>query len=157
MVFGNGSIKTQASNTALGLGGSGLMGKALAFASNAPRFNEKQLNDESEAFLGPGYYEQKSCFNKLKGNKVRKRTVQTAVGGRSRIMASTVGSTYNPVSKQEMPPLGKAPADAIAPFDVGATKVVGNQPVQGPGPGHYSHKNLHSWNKRSYNVNFTRM
>ena len=54
------------------MGGYGLMGKALAFASNAPRFIAGQMTDESEAYLGPGYYESKSCFNQLKGNKVRK-------------------------------------------------------------------------------------
>ena len=34
----------------------------MAFSSNAPRFSAKQV-DESETFLGPGYYEQKSCFS----------------------------------------------------------------------------------------------
>ena len=33
----------------------------LAFLSNAPRFGGN-LADESEAFLGPGYYEQRSQF-----------------------------------------------------------------------------------------------
>lgn len=33
----------------------------LAFSSNAPRFGKK-LGDESEAFLGPGYYEHQSQF-----------------------------------------------------------------------------------------------
>ena len=28
----------------------------MAFSSNAPRFSQKQM-DESETFLGPGYYE----------------------------------------------------------------------------------------------------
>jgi hypothetical protein len=33
------------------------------FSSNAPRFSEKR-QEEAEAFLGPGYYEQQSSFNK---------------------------------------------------------------------------------------------
>lgn len=34
----------------------------MAFSSNAPRFSEK-VQDE-ETYIGPGYYEQKSCFEK---------------------------------------------------------------------------------------------
>ena len=34
----------------------------MAFSSNAPRFNAKVLDEET--YIGPGYYEQKSCFEK---------------------------------------------------------------------------------------------
>ena len=36
-----------------------------AFSSNAPRFQERRV-DEPEAFLGPGYYEQQSTFDPSK-------------------------------------------------------------------------------------------
>mmetsp|Transcript_36002 Transcript_36002/g.47374 ORF Transcript_36002/g.47374 Transcript_36002/m.47374 type:complete len:155 (-) Transcript_36002:1930-2394(-) len=32
----------------------------MAFSSNAPRFSEKIVDEET--YIGPGYYEQKSCF-----------------------------------------------------------------------------------------------
>ena len=35
------------------------------FSSNAPRFNEKKV-DEPDTFLGPGYYEQQSAFDPSK-------------------------------------------------------------------------------------------
>lgn len=34
----------------------------MAFSSNAPRFNRKIMDEET--YIGPGYYEQKSCFEK---------------------------------------------------------------------------------------------
>jgi len=34
----------------------------MAFSSNAPRFNQKVMDEET--YIGPGYYEQKSCFEK---------------------------------------------------------------------------------------------
>jgi hypothetical protein len=40
----------------------------LAFSSNAPRFMNK-ASDESEAFLGPGYYEQRSQFTDAERSK----------------------------------------------------------------------------------------
>ena len=33
----------------------------MAFSSNAPRFQAKVMDEET--FIGPGYYEQKSCFD----------------------------------------------------------------------------------------------
>jgi hypothetical protein len=33
----------------------------MAFSSNAPRFSEKVMDEET--YIGPGYYEQKSCFH----------------------------------------------------------------------------------------------
>jgi hypothetical protein len=45
----------------------------MAFSTNAPRFNQK-VQDE-ETYIGPGYYEQKSCFEKsrstLAGTKAK--------------------------------------------------------------------------------------
>ena len=49
----------------------------MAFSSNAPRFHVKQ-NDE-ETYIGPGYYEQKSCFEKSRSTLA----TRTKTGGAS--------------------------------------------------------------------------
>ena len=55
---------TRATASASAFGGVVFRQQVLGFQSNAPRFAEKQLLDESEAYLGPGYYEAKSAFGK---------------------------------------------------------------------------------------------
>ena len=42
----------------------------LAFSSNAPRFQEKIMDEET--YIGPGYYEQKSCFEKSRSTLATK-------------------------------------------------------------------------------------
>lgn len=46
-----------------------LTSKSLAnrgFSSNVPRFEAKVVDEET--YIGPGYYEQKSCFDKSRTN-----------------------------------------------------------------------------------------
>ena len=47
----------------------------MAFSSNAPRFNTKLVDEET--YIGPGYYEQKSCFEKSRSTMGR----STKTGG----------------------------------------------------------------------------
>lgn len=42
----------------------------MAFSSNAPRFNAKVMDEET--YIGPGYYEQKSCFEKSRSTLATK-------------------------------------------------------------------------------------
>lgn len=148
---------TKAHSSSSAFGGVVFRQQALAFQSNAPRFHDKQLVDESEAYLGPGYYEAKSCFSKNKP----KRQVQTAIGGRTRAPVENHASRSFAGSKVIGDPLGEPNAECGAntgaPFDIGAAREAMQRITHGPGPGHYSQKNLHSWIKRSYNVNFTNM
>jgi len=58
----------------------------MAFSSNAPRFQSKILDEET--YIGPGYYEQKSCFEK--GQGMRGSSKQLG-GGSRKGTASTVG------------------------------------------------------------------
>ena len=53
----------------------------MAFSSNAPRFNAKLVDEET--YIGPGYYEQKSCFEKSRSTigKSTKTGGATNVGG----------------------------------------------------------------------------
>ena len=52
----------------------------LAFSSNAPRFNRKVLDEET--YIGPGYYEQKSCFERSRANQNSKvKTSASTLGG----------------------------------------------------------------------------
>ena len=44
----------------------------MAFSTNAPRFNAK-IQDE-ETYIGPGYYEQKSCFEKSRSTLAGTKT-----------------------------------------------------------------------------------
>jgi hypothetical protein len=81
--------------------------------------------DESEAYLGPGYYEAKSCFAKNKGGA--KRQVQTAIGARSRTLAGgdVPGTRSFAGSKVIGEPIGEPNSDVIntaAPFDIGAAR-----------------------------------
>lgn len=53
----------------------------MAFSSNAPRFNAKLVDEET--YIGPGYYEQKSCFEKSRSTigKSTKTGGATNAGG----------------------------------------------------------------------------
>ena len=64
----------------------------MAFSSNAPRFAQKQI-DESETFLGPGYYEQKSGFT-----QERSRTVKRGIHGNAATGLTMGGSSSRAVS-----------------------------------------------------------
>ena len=54
-----------------------------AFSSNAPRFNQKILDEET--YIGPGYYEQKSCFEKSRSSVATRAKTgaasQSTIGG----------------------------------------------------------------------------
>ena len=49
----------------------------MAFSSNAPRFNTKVMDEET--YIGPGYYEQKSCFEKSRSTLATKAQTNGAV------------------------------------------------------------------------------
>ena len=128
----------------------------MAFSSNAPRFSQKQP-DESETFLGPGYYEQRSGFQQA---QERGRTAQGArarpgiqtsgpglgkqAGGAQSHAALAVGSV-NQKSQHLLGHAGRFPGSPEKKAVQEAT----------PGPGHYSQENLSRWFKRSYNMNFS--
>lgn len=57
----------------------------MAFSSNAPRFNTKLVDEET--YIGPGYYEQKSCFEKSRSTMGK----STKTGGGGPPGASTMG------------------------------------------------------------------
>ena len=124
----------------------------MAFSSNAPRFSAKQA-DESETFLGPGYYEQKSCFSQDKsrtGQASKQRTCIPAANvphGGPKAAANVQGlgvGSVNTKSQHFMSNAGRfGSPDKKEP--TGVT----------PGPGHYSQENLQRWFKRSYNMNFS--
>ena len=52
----------------------------MAFSSNAPRFQEK-VADESEAFLGPGYYDHRSQFVNDKQRNRPNQSAKIILGG----------------------------------------------------------------------------
>jgi len=113
----------------------------LAFLSNAPRFGNKN-SDESEAFLGPGYYEQKSQFTEQERAKT-----QITQGQKNQILINGA-----PALKQSDPRNLNFMAQAPRFGPEQSSKKVIN-----PGPGHYSVENASGWFKRSYNMNFSEM
>ena len=52
----------------------------MAFSSNAPRFNNKVV-DEAETFLGPGYYDIKSAFETNEKRKQANASAKPFIGG----------------------------------------------------------------------------
>ena len=127
----------------------------MAFSSNAPRFNQKQA-DESETFLGPGYYEQRSCFNQersktakrpggIHGNAATGLAIGSQ-GGQGAVSHGNLGiQNANTKSQHFMSSAGR--------FGSPDKKTTGKEAT--PGPGHYSQENIQKWFKRSYNMNFS--
>ena len=106
----------------------------MAFSSNAPRFNAKIMDEET--YIGPGYYEQKSCFEKSRST-LGKRS--TTVGG---------ATTMNNARSMQQIVAAQKP-------EIGSASKKQYEPVNTPGPGHYSQPDLNRWFKRSYNMNFS--
>ena len=113
----------------------------MAFSSNAPRFNAKQI-DESETFLGPGYYEQKSCFNQERSKTAKRPGIQGnaatglaigSQGGQGAVSHANLGvQNANTKNQNFMSSAGR--------FGSPDKKVSGKEAT--PGPGHYSQENL---------------
>ena len=63
----------------------------MAFSSNAnaPRFNQKLVDEET--YIGPGYYEQKSCFEKSRSTMAK----STKTGGANATNQGGVGPGLN--------------------------------------------------------------
>lgn len=125
----------------------------LAFSSNAPRFNNKMV-DEAETFLGPGYYDVKSNFEQGGKRKQANQSNKIFMGGAqsNAVIAqmSQIGqaalNTRSATSFNQQ----QQPVRAMHP---GAASKMNTQDT--PGPGHYSQDNLNGWFKRSYNMNFS--
>ena len=112
----------------------------MAFSSNAPRFNQKVLDEET--YIGPGYYEQKSCFEKSR----------STMGTRSKTGGASNTNLNNARSMQQIVAQQQAAKLAMGVGAQSAKKAVQNVT---PGPGHYSQPDLNRWFKRSYNMNFS--
>lgn len=103
----------------------------MAFSSNAPRFSQKVLDEET--YVGPGYYEQKSCFDRSRAAlNARSKTNMSNVQAKSvkqfgAASSSIIGVTASKQTTQAS--AGKPRQSAI-----------GGQPGNfvTPGPGHYS-------------------
>ena len=108
----------------------------MAFSSNAPRFQEKILDEET--YIGPGYYEQKSCFDKSRSR----------VGSRQMGTAASTQAALNPARSMQQIAVNQRATGLAA--STGAYKKPGmHNPT--PGPGHYSSPDLNHWFKKSYN------
>ena len=119
----------------------------MAFKSNAPRFNDKVIDEET--YIGPGYYEQKSGFEQSR-NKQN--------GSRQRMGAASTQASLNQTrSMQLISSVGTASAvKKVAGQESGSTlkRRGGAGAIVTPGPGHYSSPDLNHWFKKSYNQNF---
>ena len=91
----------------------------MAFSSNAPRFADK-IVDESETFLGPGYYDIKSSFEERERERRRmqNQSAKLITGGAqsSAMMASQMAQIgVNGDNVRSAANLAGAPVRALPP------------------------------------------
>ena len=114
--------------------------------SNAPRFGGANAN-ESDAFLGPGYYEQKSQF--AEADRAKANISHSIKGANMQLVNGIPQKSQTELASKNQNFLTSAPRFAQAEQ--------GKKPVVNPGPGHYAVENANGWFKRSYNMNFSEM
>ena len=126
----------------------------MAFSSNAPRFSAKAV-DESETFLGPGYYEQKSCFNQERSRTGQGAKARSGIAGNTVLASGSAGvqaASQNALAIQSGNTKSQNFLSSAGRFGSPDRKNAQNVT---PGPGHYSQENVQKWFKRSYNMNFS--
>ena len=119
----------------------------MAFSSNAPRFQAKVLDEET--YIGPGYYEQKSQFER---GQINRGAGKLSATGRKGTISIQGGGL---IAARSMQQFSGQPVQITKTLGPSASSGFGKTAVT-PGPGHYFHStpNLNTWFKKSYNQNF---
>ena len=105
------------------------------------------MADESEAFLGPGYYEQKSQF--AEANRAKTHISHSVKGANMQLVNGIPQKSQTDLAAKNQNFLTSAPRFGL--------NEQGKKVVVNPGPGYYAVENASGWFKRSYNMNFSEM